>query len=165
MRAELSATTVTSGKSPTSPTVQLQYRASIHQQTGEDWDNVALTLSTASPTLGSNIPTLDIWRINPVKPKPVQRAVMTAHKSRMLVGGRGSRMLDVDAEEEQELSDEDMGFGLFDDGPTVTVNEGGISLSYTIAGKSTITSDSSWHRVSIVVSFYFPLARLRGYQI
>lgn len=40
---------------------------------------------------------------------------------------------------------------LFHDGPPIIVNESGISLSYAIAGKSSIASDSSWHRVSIAV--------------
>ncbi|KAB5590195.1 Protein F37C4,5 [Ceratobasidium theobromae] len=43
--------------------VALHYRASITQTTGENWPNVGLTLSTASPQLGSAVPTLTPWRI------------------------------------------------------------------------------------------------------
>ncbi|KAG8931697.1 hypothetical protein FRC02_002348 [Tulasnella sp. 418] len=43
--------------------VSLSYRASISQQTGEDWNNIDLTLSTASPLLGSDIPTLQPYRV------------------------------------------------------------------------------------------------------
>ncbi|KAJ1303532.1 hypothetical protein OPQ81_011717 [Rhizoctonia solani] len=43
--------------------IMLHYRASIIQTTGEDWPEVALTLSTASPELGSNVPDLTPWKI------------------------------------------------------------------------------------------------------
>lgn len=45
--------------------VSLHYRASISQKTGEDWNNVQLTLSTASPLLGTEIPTLTPYWIGP----------------------------------------------------------------------------------------------------
>jgi hypothetical protein len=38
--------------------VRVEYSALIHQLTGEDWTNVTLTLSTASPTLGAAGPAL-----------------------------------------------------------------------------------------------------------
>src|SRR5258708_17423102 len=43
--------------------ITLQYRASISQETGEDWKGIALTLSTASPLVGSEIPKLGPWTI------------------------------------------------------------------------------------------------------
>ncbi|KAH7343222.1 hypothetical protein B0J17DRAFT_641500 [Rhizoctonia solani] len=44
-------------------TIALHYRASITQTTGENWPDVALTLSTASPQLGSSVPKLSPWRV------------------------------------------------------------------------------------------------------
>jgi uncharacterized protein (TIGR02231 family) len=44
--------------------VDIEYDALIAQQTGEHWDNVALTLSTAQPTLAANPPTLDAWYVD-----------------------------------------------------------------------------------------------------
>jgi uncharacterized protein (TIGR02231 family) len=43
--------------------IHLSYRASISQRTAEDWTNVHLTLSTASPQLGSTIPKLSSIRL------------------------------------------------------------------------------------------------------
>lgn len=40
------------------PQVQIEYNALIHQLTGEDWSDVRLTLSTASPALSSSGPGL-----------------------------------------------------------------------------------------------------------
>ncbi|KAF9516192.1 hypothetical protein BS47DRAFT_1442695 [Hydnum rufescens UP504] len=48
-------------KKAESPTISLQYRASITQHTGEDWNGVALILSTAAPLIGSEIPELVPW--------------------------------------------------------------------------------------------------------
>lgn len=45
--------------------VSLHYRASISQKTGEDWSGVQLTLSTASPILGTEVPTLAPYWIGP----------------------------------------------------------------------------------------------------
>ena len=50
---------------------ELTYRAQVRQQTGEDWSNVALTLSTARPASGGAPPTLYPWRISFYRPMPV----------------------------------------------------------------------------------------------
>ncbi len=39
---------------PESSTVELSYQASIQQSTGEDWDNVTLSLSTGRPAMGGS---------------------------------------------------------------------------------------------------------------
>ena len=44
--------------------VQLGYFGNVRQNTGEDWNNVALTLSTARPSLGGNAPELDVWGLD-----------------------------------------------------------------------------------------------------
>jgi len=49
---------------------QLTYRAQVRQQTGEDWSNVALTLSTARPASGGAPPELQPWRVAFWRPQP-----------------------------------------------------------------------------------------------
>ena len=44
--------------------VQLGYFGNVRQSTGEDWNNVALTLSTARPSLGGAAPDLGVWDLN-----------------------------------------------------------------------------------------------------
>ena len=51
--------------------VQLQYKANVYQRTGEEWDNVKLTLSTANPSLGGSKPVLSPWYLD--FPAPVVR--------------------------------------------------------------------------------------------
>lgn len=41
--------------------IQLQYKANVQQQSGEDWKNVQLKLSTGNPALGGSKPQLSPW--------------------------------------------------------------------------------------------------------
>lgn len=52
-------------------TAQLTYRALVKQQTGEDWNNAELALSTAQPARGGAPPTLHPWHVAFYRPVPV----------------------------------------------------------------------------------------------
>lgn len=43
--------------------VELAYKANVFQNSGEDWNKVALSLSTGNPSQSSVIPDLKIWRL------------------------------------------------------------------------------------------------------
>jgi hypothetical protein len=47
-------------KSIQSP-VTITYKANVSQQSGEDWENVELTISSANPSLGGERPSLKTW--------------------------------------------------------------------------------------------------------
>ncbi|MDD3178931.1 MAG: mucoidy inhibitor MuiA family protein [Opitutaceae bacterium] len=47
----------------------------VRQKTGEDWKDVALTLSTARPSLGGAPPSLAPWTVDVAHPRPVEQAV------------------------------------------------------------------------------------------
>ncbi len=47
--------------------VTLSYKAEINQNTGEDWDNVKLVLSTKNPYLTDRLQVLQPWYIEPMK--------------------------------------------------------------------------------------------------
>jgi uncharacterized protein (TIGR02231 family) len=48
--------------------VQLSYKANVYQNTGEEWHNVRLKLSTANPSLGGMKPELSSWYLNFYQP-------------------------------------------------------------------------------------------------
>jgi hypothetical protein len=52
--------------------VTLEYYASIYQMSGEDWGNVTMSLSTATPSLVAMAPTLTPMTISLASPVPVQ---------------------------------------------------------------------------------------------
>ena len=59
--------------------LDLTYLAQVQQNTGEDWPSVALTLSTARPSLSLAIPELEPWYVRPRPPMtPMPQAVRSA---------------------------------------------------------------------------------------
>lgn len=62
--------------SPDTKTAALTFRAMVRQQTGEDWNNIDLTLSTARPATGGAPPELYPWRISFFRPQPPMAAPM-----------------------------------------------------------------------------------------
>ncbi len=50
--------------------VTLRYKADLYQQTGENWDQVKLKLTTADPTHDARIPEQRTWYIQQGKPTP-----------------------------------------------------------------------------------------------
>ncbi|CAE6461219.1 unnamed protein product, partial [Rhizoctonia solani] len=140
--------------------MMLHYRASITQTTGENWPEVALTLSTASPQLGSTVPKLSSWKIGiPALALPAgqgaTRTKQTAREVAMLD-------LEVEVDDDREESDDDMGFGLFDGYETYATPQmasrkahvataGVLSATFSIPGRSDIPSEEGSHKVVVAV--------------
>lgn len=55
---------------PDGKEAELVFRGVVRQQTGEDWQEVALSLSTARPALGGAPPELTPWHISFYRPPP-----------------------------------------------------------------------------------------------
>lgn len=53
--------------------VRVEYYAAIQQMSGEDWSDVAMTLSTATPSLIARAPTLEPMTVSLVSGAPVQQ--------------------------------------------------------------------------------------------
>ncbi|KAG9017772.1 hypothetical protein FRB93_004583 [Tulasnella sp. JGI-2019a] len=114
-------------KQTTPSSVSLQYRASIVQDTGEDWSSVDLSLSTASPQTDTTIPTIDSWHIGVKDGRTKQTA-------RMSTGSLGKG-------------------GAFRH-RRILVNESVTSTTFVIDGKSNIpceANDNQAHKVVIAV--------------
>ncbi|KAG8932274.1 hypothetical protein FRC01_014805 [Tulasnella sp. 417] len=75
------------------PSVSLHYRASISQSTWEDWSDVTLTLSTASPLHGTEIPTLVPYRIGYPHPTPIIARAAAVRSRSAFGGGMQKRMM------------------------------------------------------------------------
>ncbi|CUA77937.1 Protein F37C4,5 [Caenorhabditis elegans] [Rhizoctonia solani] len=132
-------------------TIALHYRASITQTTGENWPDVALTLSTASPQLGSSVPKLSSWRIGfPAPPTATYLARTSTTASRMKRRSvRASFALD-------ELDTADMAVGFKAARPMAmrvahVESTGVLNTTFGIPGRSDIPSDEGSHKVVIAV--------------
>lgn len=44
--------------------LKIEYKAKVYQKTGEDWDDVKITLSTGNPYESGSLPILDPWYLN-----------------------------------------------------------------------------------------------------
>lgn len=65
--------------------INIVYKASVFQSSGEDWDNVKLTLSSSNPMLSGEKPELRTWYIN--QPQPVYtKAYQPANGTTLLKG-------------------------------------------------------------------------------
>lgn len=73
----------TNTKSP----VQLNYKANVFQSTGEEWNNVKLTLSTANPSEGGLKPELYTWLLDFYNPQPIYGSVRMEIKDKSAARG------------------------------------------------------------------------------
>ncbi|KAG6907484.1 hypothetical protein DXG01_008774 [Tephrocybe rancida] len=138
--------------------VTLVYKAGITQDTGESWDDVPLSLETASPTFGLEIPTLSPWTLNVYRP--------VAQKMKYFRGGGGgarhtlmpigagvgtSRSADTSSRNREEygsapspMEEEPMEHR----GLAVT-SKGGVTATFQVPGSITIPSDGAVHKVTV----------------
>ncbi len=67
--------------------VDLRYRAKVHQETGEDWSDIRLKLSTGDPSATTIAPTLSTWRMSrgsaPPSYRPQARQTTEGNYQRM----------------------------------------------------------------------------------
>jgi len=126
-------------------TVELGYFGLVRQNTGEDWKDVALTLSTTRPALGGAAPKLGVWELNvydetfarmeamAVRDREMsQRSKMTMAAPRAMALGSGMAAPELDAEM-----------------ASATVEAGATSATFRIATPSSIPSDNSPQKVPV----------------
>ena len=78
--------------------VELVMKASVNQSTGEDWNNIPLTLSTGDPRANFQIPMLSAWFLRfiaPMPPPPPRSAKMELYIADEIV---------IDAESDYEVA-------------------------------------------------------------
>ena len=68
------------GNKDEAPKLAIARRARVQQTTGEDWTNVALTLSTTQPEQGTNAPGLEPLVVNYEPDRPVPTALLKRKK-------------------------------------------------------------------------------------
>jgi uncharacterized protein (TIGR02231 family) len=118
------------------------------QATGEDWNDVALTLSTARPSVGGTMPELSAWYLSPVMPMPSRRKMakgmmMDAGESTFASSGIAQEM-DFDSNKSDKLVEREAA-------PVYAQSESsGVSLVYKAARPVTIKSDGSETRVPLL---------------
>ncbi len=132
-------------------TVQLDYFGLVRQGTGEDWKDVALTLSTARPSMGGAAPVLSVWNLDIWVAQPM---LARADDSRKYKAMRENAPAPAGMVNMQSLTTNATGGGFADEAKdasfaTATIEAGATSASFKIAVNSTIASDNSPQKVPI----------------
>lgn len=117
--------------------------AAVKQNTGEDWEDVSLTLSTAKINISGKMPEINPWSLRPYEP-------------RILHEEKSSRLMRQKAVESMALDRVDADYlGVAESGAIVAVNqyaqakEKGVSVTYNITRPATIKSDGQDFRFPI----------------
>lgn len=133
--------------------MEVKYFGLVRQNTGENWSNVALKLSTANPSLGGKHPDIQPWRIR-ARPDMVPRGgsgvdFYSASSSSYAPVPETSAMANTFVTD--ELSDS----SLTDIQPmevrSAVARKQGASVLFEVKGKSSVDSDNVEHRVAVSV--------------
>uniref|UniRef100_UPI00356384E8 DUF4139 domain-containing protein n=1 Tax=Pontiella sp. TaxID=2837462 RepID=UPI00356384E8 len=122
----------------------------VKQNTGEDWSDVALKLSTANPGLGGRHPEMDPWRINMASPVSKGSGVFS-------FSAKSARSLSEfsDREASDFYGDALMEDAVFEPAAapiqqrSSRVTAKGASVVFEVKGSSDIESDNVEHRVAV----------------
>ncbi|CAA7265472.1 unnamed protein product [Cyclocybe aegerita] len=131
--------------------ISLIYKASINQSTGEDWDDVPLTLESAAPTFGVGVPVLTPWTLSVYCPEIYfkKRALPTAPMPMMSAPpppppGPASAFISPQIPTSWSMETEIQYRGL------QVSSKGNVSATFGVPGLISIPSDGEGHNVTIV---------------
>lgn len=120
--------------------IELDYFGVVTQSTGEDWNRVPLTLSTARPALGGAAPKLSPWEIDVRSPEPLPVPPSPLRKeSPRRAPAPVAPLAELEASSDEvnaELSQAELSASL-------------TSASFRISAPATVKSDNSVQKVSI----------------
>jgi len=127
-------------------TAELTFRAMVRQQTGEDWHDIDLTLSTARPATGGAPPELHPWQISLYHPRPIMAERMMAAPTPRSMAGKASRaLMDYGAMESTAAEDAPVAFAV------AQVSDEQSSISFHIPQALDIPSDGSSHGTIVAI--------------
>ena len=123
--------------------ISLIYKGSITQDTGEDWNDVPLSLETATPTFGVNVPTLTPWALSVYSPPVAHRKAKHASFSlgAPAFAARSMRLAST-------YSDSDE--GSIQLRMLQVSSKGYVNATFDVPGLINIPSDNVGHNVTIV---------------
>ncbi|HEY5689882.1 MAG TPA: mucoidy inhibitor MuiA family protein [Cyclobacteriaceae bacterium] len=125
--------------------IQLNYKANVLQRTGEDWNNVKLTLSTANPNQSGLMPQLAPWYLDFYNP------IVYKNDRGRGAAARSAMPAAMSEKMEMEVADEAPALSLSDYVSTVQTSlntEFKIALPYTVTSSAKPTTvDISKHEI------------------
>ncbi len=139
-------------------TIALAYSGIVRQNTGEDWKDVALTLSTARPSMGGAAPELRPWGLDVFLPRPMPMAadaslglerfeVSAKRRQNAPEAAKAMNLINGSLDGgSSALADKDAGFA------TATMEAAATSASFKISTPASVPSDNSPQKVPITTA-------------
>lgn len=124
----------------TNGTIDLNYKAELSQQTGMDWKNVVLTLSTGNPALNTQKPVLNPFYLSFVRN---YRSKIKEENRELMAGSAATSVHEGDMSKDEELLDAATLANFTDE------REGMLQTEYDIKLKYSIPNNDELHMVVI----------------
>ena len=126
-------------------TIALAYYGLVRQNTGEDWKDVALTLSTARPSMGGAAPEVRPWTVDVFDPRVVPVAMPLASRemrmrSAAAPAAAGGVLMQAMSDAPAELA-KDASFA------AARIDQTATSASFKISAPSSVPSDNSPQKI------------------
>lgn len=137
---------------PAERSVDLGYFGVIRQNTGEDWNNVKLTLSTARPSLGGGAPKLNPWVVDVAAPPPPVAVMPAPAAAPVMRSDARAKLAPRGALAEVAVADEADELDAVKQVSTAQVQSEATSASFQIRTPATLPSDNSTQRVAITTA-------------
>ncbi|MBW2146518.1 MAG: mucoidy inhibitor MuiA family protein [Deltaproteobacteria bacterium] len=133
---------------PKKETLRLTQYGMVRQNTGEDWKDVVLFLSTAQPALGASAPKLRPWYLRIYSPPPV---ISRRGKVEAPAPSAMSRAMKAPMEEMKTGAPE-----MEAETKTADVFPQGTSMVFKVPKKENITGNGQSHKTTIAVKEFTP---------
>ncbi|MCL2143443.1 MAG: DUF4139 domain-containing protein [Methanomassiliicoccaceae archaeon] len=122
--------------------LSLSSKASVYQNTGEDWNNISMVLSTGNPSLSGNLPDLRPWYLDFYEPY--------VSNARMKQSFQAAPLAKVSADSLKECVAEDCKAPIEADRFAASTAESVASVEYTLPVPYTILSSENGKAVDIL---------------
>lgn len=130
--------------------LHLDCRAKVVQNTGYDWKDVQLKLSTANPSANHNRPILYPIYVDFFQPDYYSlKLKKSAAPVMQMMENKSSNMAYISGGLEDKVAEQEYVDGLKADDNKVTIQEGDMAVEYTIATVQDVESDNQEHIVGI----------------
>ncbi len=117
--------------------VELVYKAKVNQSSGEDWNQVRLSLSTGNPAIGGERPQINPWYLNFYQPRPYGIRSDSAYDLKSAPAAAQGAVMSK-AEDLQEMRN-----------VAVIMNENQLSSTFEIQQPYSIPSDGQDYQVEV----------------
>ena len=129
--------------------IQLVHRAQVYQNTGVDWKDVSLTLSTSNPALGNTKPLLNAWNLYFGYPSTYSESVnkqkSMGYNYNQMPKALGKASIVTSDSKSEDMDDANVQVAE----PIFKMGDNFLRMEYDIKTKYTIASDNKAHNVVV----------------